>query len=287
MKNIFIVFIALFSFTFANAQNWVSDVEGKCFCCENSTGSYYNLPATPQITGPTTVECGTNVTYSTTACPGASYQWTVTPAHASSGANTNSFTLLSTVPGNYVVSVTIKCGQKTVTSQIQIIVRDQKCCTADFLIAIKELPGGLFQVNARPTCTSENMHYWFLEEVTGCPTGTSVSGGLSTGLFIPKAGTPTTKWPAASLITADPTGGYGMQYPQLNKGKCYRLYHYFLCCGKWKLQTKCFCLTSIGAGVGAGVQQNELNANPINKEVQFNDLPAPLKQIVGQGQSQK
>jgi hypothetical protein len=266
------------------AQTWDTNAAGKCFCC----GDYYSLPTPPAITGPTILECGVNATYSTTSCYGATYQWTVSPTHAFTppAGNTNTITLLSAVPGTYTITVSIRCGNKIVKNQIQVTVKEQKCCSAAFMVGLQELPGGLYQVTATPTCTSENMHYWQLYEAN-CPSGTYVSGGLNTWLFIPKAGSPTSKWPATSPISANPVGGYGMQYTGLVKPKCYKLTHYFLCCGKWLVQTKCFCLMS---SARAHVSDGELNANTVTREVKFDELPAELKQILnsqGQGQQRR
>jgi hypothetical protein len=281
MKKMLIALVAIFSFAFANAQppTWTTNTTGKCFCCD----PYYNLPTPPPITGPTSVDCGGAGTYSTTACPGASIQWSISPAQPMSGATTSTMTVNPFAAGNYTITVSIRCGNKVVTSQIQVVVKPQECCTAAFLVNLQELPGGLYQITATPTCTSQNMHFWLLEEVTGCP-GTSVAGGLYTWLFIPKSGTPTSKSPATSNISAFPVGGYGMQYTGLLKPKCYRLTHYFLCCGKWQVQSKCFCLTSTAK---AKMSETELNPNTTTRAMEVQELPAQLKQIIKQQEDRR
>jgi PKD-like domain len=259
-----------FSFLSVSNAQWDTNTQGKCFCCE----PYYNFPTAPTITGPTMV-CGP-ATYSTSPCPGATYLWSISPALTTvSGANTPNFTINPPyASGNYTITVTIRCGQKTVTNQIQVTIT--KCdCKPDFLISLQEQAGGTYQANAQPATGSGCQNYWLLQEYN-CQTNVG-TGAFS---YVGVSGTGVVNWGpyGAAPITVS-ASGYNVQFNNLTKGKCYRMWHYTLCCGEWKLQTKCFCLMST---LRTGrVTEAELNPTTETRAVQFNELPAELKRAVG------
>lgn len=274
MKNFLMAFIALIGITFqSNAQttdnNWITNVPTtKCFCCDNK---YFNLPNLPPITGPTSINCNVSASYSTIACPGATITWAISPAKPFTGQGTSTITLNPAhVPGTYTISVTIRCGDKIVKNQLVITIKEQPNCTPNFLIALQEMPNGLYQVSTTPSTTTGSAHYWQLQEVANCPNGAVTAASGSWNLYISATGALSTSNPA---ITGGATG-YGYQYGGLGKGKCYRLTHYVLCCGQWKTQTKCFCLTST---LKARMSDAELGTNVTTKEVQVHELPVELK----------
>jgi hypothetical protein len=146
-------------------------------------------------------------------------------------------------------------------------------CTPNFLVTLSELPTGNYQVSASPTSTAGFPHYWVLQEAASCPAGATTATSSNWNGFASATGAFSSTNPG---ITGGPTG-YGYQYPGLGKGKCYRLIHYVYCCGKWKMQTKCFCLTSTAR---KQMSDSELNANVETKDVRYEELPAELRQRV-------
>ncbi len=249
---------------------WTSNVQNKCFCC----GEFYNLPVPPPIIGATVSDCNKSLIYSTTTCPGANITWSISPSLSFSGQGTNSISIAGPInPGSYTITLTIRCGNKTVTNQLQVIIREDKQCRPDFLVSVTELPNGNYQVNANPTPplpAGVYYHAWILEQVTGCPgTVTAASAGWNLYYWL----TPTSSNPA---VTGTPGGGY--QYPGLGKGRCYKLTHWIYCCGSWKKQSKCFCLADAGPGAKMNLSESALNANTVTEEVQDSQVPAELKE---------
>jgi hypothetical protein len=277
MKNFLMAFIAVIGITFQlNAQitdnNWITNVPTtKCFCCDNK---YFNLPNLPPITGPTSINCNATASYSTIACPGATITWAISPAKPFLGQGTSTITLNPAhTPGTYTISVTIRCGEKTVKNQLVITIKELPNCIPNFMITLEEKPNGLYQVSTTPTTTSGVIHFWLLHEVANCPNGAVTATSSNWNLYITATGSLST---SNAAITGGATG-YGYQYGGLGKGKCYRLTHYVYCCGQWKSQTKCFCLTST---LRARMSDVELEPTVTTKDVQFNELPAELKQHV-------
>ena len=279
MRTFLIAFIAMLSITFqSNAQvagnDWISNVPTtKCFCCDNHI---FNLPTVPPISGLTSIDCNASASYTTLSCPGATIFWTIAPAIPFTGQGTSTITIHPIyTAGSYTISVTIRCGDKIVKNSIVVTIKDDPKCSPNFLIALEEKPNGLYQVSANPSTTTGTPHYWVLQEVAGCPNGAVTAASPSWNLYISATGVLSTPNPA---ITGGATG-YGYQYGGLGKGKCYRLTHYVKCCGQWKKQTKCFCLT---AALKSRVSDAELGTTVTTQDVSFDELPAELKTHIKQ-----
>jgi hypothetical protein len=185
---------------------------------------------------------------------------------------------LNPVTGTSVtITVTIACNGKKVQNQIVVPIKQIENCRADFLITLQELQNGMYQVHGYQTPpVPGTMHYWFLQEVANCPSGSQVGGGLNLWAYIA---------PNGAVSYSNPNGGmtpgstnWGFQFSGLTKGKCYRLYHYVYCCGQWKMSYKCFCLAS----GRMAIDLKALNENAVTKDVKVEELPADLRNRINQ-----
>lgn len=228
------------------AKGWETQIPKDCFCCNDKI---YNLPTTPPISGPDQVACDSSASFSTYNCPGAQVQWTVSPATAISGQNTSTVTLSPTYTAtSYTLTVTIKCGNKTVTNQKTVKIKIIQNCTAKFSIVLTELPNGLFRIDATPQTTAGVTHYWGVlgnsafPECTHIPliqiqnSGTFGATVSSSGIFTPIG-------MGTGINPGTANTPYGYQYSGLGNSGCYKITHWVKCCDGWHKYTQCFCIT--------------------------------------------
>ena len=183
---------------------WITSIPTGCFCCGSDI---YQLPATPPITGPATLSCDAATVYSTNSCPGASYTWSVSPSVPFTGQGTNSISITgpySPFVTSYTITVSIRCGTKTVTNNI--VVKPGNC-TANPYFSQAGDAGSMTFTSTQTGCT----HWWYLvkdDDQNGMYTaGETFSGPITT---------PVANF--SSLIT----------------DQFYTVYHYIYCqCGRY------------------------------------------------------
>jgi hypothetical protein len=271
MKKIFMIIAGCFLVFNSLAQSpWSTQIPETCFCCGTDI---YKLPAVPPIKGPQSLRCDTLATFSTQDCKGAAYNWTVSPSVSFSGQGTNSIKINPPfTAAQYVITITITCGKKSVSNKITVKVEGATACKPDFTILLEEMSNGTYKVSTTTQSTGAGYtHYWLLYEIASCPNGVASFSRYS---IISPTGVLSKSDPA---ITAP--GVYGFEFPGLTRGKCYKLIHYVLCCGEWKTQSKCFCLSS--AVFKKKITEADLKPQQKTETIKENQLPRELKKIEG------
>lgn len=89
-----------------------------CFCCDGA----FNL-SKPVISGKIdNLKCGEKYAYSINQCRGASINWSITPSVPFSGNSTNCISVAfpSSTTSGYVITVTVRCGNKSISSSIKV-----------------------------------------------------------------------------------------------------------------------------------------------------------------------
>ena len=226
-------------------QEWITQVPQDCFCCNEKI---YNLPAKPPISGPDYIACDSAYNFTTMKCPGAQVLWTVSPTANISGQTTPVLTLSPVyTASSYTITVTIKCGEKTVTNQKVVKVKKVENCSPKFTIVLTELPNGLFRIDATPQTTAGVQHFWgvlgngngatctaipLAQIQTGGTFGASVS---PTGVFAPNG-------MGTGINPGTNNTQYGYQYSGLGNSGCYKITHWVKCCDGWYKYTQCFCI---------------------------------------------
>lgn len=268
MKKIFMVIVGCFLVFNSRAQLNQHAVATDnnipaCFCCDG----IYKFPPLP-INGPLTIRCD-SARYKTTKCQGATYIWTATPNATIAGQGTYSITLVPPfLHSQYNISVTIKCGQKTVSKTITVHAPEYAACKPDFKISLEELPNGKFKVKTTWQATGVGYkHEWKLDEVAACPDGAVLSSMYS------KISTTGTLSRSNLQITAP--GTYGFGYPELARGRKYKLTHTVYCCGQKKVISKCFSIptTSLRRIMTETDFEVEQRADTIPERLQPSEVP--------------
>ena len=248
MKKFSILFLILFIGFSIAAQNggWESNNKD-CFCCS----PYYNMPKPPPITGPQTVSCGTIAVFKTIACPGASFQWTVSPViSGTTGNTTQTFTIPANAPvGNYVVTLEFKCGDKVVKNTVNFKITGVQNCTSDFNYTITKNSNGSINISTVPNMTAAGQEHWWGIQYNGtypnCNTCAAIpfnqfNASSVWGGYINASGALTTYMGTGITTGSTP---YGISYSGFSINKCVRITHYVKCCGVLKRSTYCFDIT--------------------------------------------
>lgn len=250
MKKLLVTIITSFALTIGafaqKGQEWITQVPQDCFCCNEKI---YNLPAKPPISGPDVLSCDSVARFTTLSCPGAQVQWTVSPATNISGQNTSTLTLSPPyTASSYIITVTIKCGNKTVTNQRAVKVKTVANCNPKFTIVLTELANGLFRIDAKPQTTAGVQHYWGVlgngngAACTAVPLSQIQTGGTfgasvsATGVFAPIG-------MGTGINPGTNNSPYGYQYSGFGNSGCYKITHWVKCCDGWYKYTQCFCIT--------------------------------------------
>jgi hypothetical protein len=278
MKKLILFFVLAVTACCASAQNptdggGVSHLDS-CFCCYPN----YNLPK-PRIQGPTRFCCEERPTYSISKCEGASISWTTSPAGLIAGpTNGPTITLISPIPvSTFTITVTIKCGNNaSVSSTITVIVDRPQSCDAAYVLATQEIDATHFQVTGIPSSPHvpskcKNDDFFYLTKID-CNTGNNIA--YVAYMYYPTSGTPISSDPAH--VNAG-TSGHGFQDNNLDKGTCYRLYHYVYCCGKWSYVSKTFTMNNSAKMAGGAQFRTEENSGTVEP----NALPREVQLING------
>lgn len=131
----------------------------KCFCC----GEAFNLPKNVQINGLAGACSGNALTYTVESCPGATFNWTVSPAVSGlTGNGTNTITLPATTPaGTYVINVRISCGKNSTTSSRTVTI----CAKQSPIFSTTTTQNSVTFTSTAP-CT--NLWYFFEDKNNNC-----------------------------------------------------------------------------------------------------------------------
>jgi hypothetical protein len=209
---------------------WDSNVPKECFCCDNRV---YNLPKPPPInytpsghpSFPSAIcPCNTN-TFSTMKCEGATFSWAVnsnTGPLSFTGNGTPQITLQFPPNGpalwaitSVVVTVEIKCGQKTVTNTIKVPVL-QGGGNANVNLSVNFPSGGPGSFTA-----------------TNMPSAALFGNGWTLRAFNLPYSVPCDTWDGSTPIIANGIGN-SFSFGGLTTGKFYRIVHYVnLCSPTW------------------------------------------------------
>lgn len=239
------------------AGSWTNNYPKDCFCCDG----VYNLPEAPEISGPQSTSCEKPITFTIKPCKGTSIQWSVSPNATFSGQGTNSITINPPyTASSYVVSVTIRCGEKTVTSKRDFSVEKPKNCVPNFLVTVEQLANGQVKINAVPTATSGVEHYWgvvyngtYPNCVTPCAAIplNSIQSGSTFGAYVDAAGI-FSPLGMGTNITGGTAAPYGYSYSGFPNNSCFKITHYVKCCGEWYRQTQCVSIGTSNAKLANG-----------------------------------
>lgn len=266
LLSVVIVFVSFITNTMGQTE-WDTQIPKDCFCCNEKI---YNLPVKPPIVGNTKLSCDSVGRFKTFVCPGATYQWTVTPSISFSGQGTANITINPPFNANqYTVSVTIKCGQKAVTNSIQFFVSSPQNNIPNYSATLIENNNGTYTVIANPQAGAGVNQWWILNEVASCPNGAVTNSNSGWNSSVSSTGTYYTSNPN---ISAAGTNGYGYNYAGLAQGKCYKLYHYTYACGKWQYQVKCFCFTPALFKVAPGKGNQKEMKIDINDQIELKEI---------------
>ena len=277
MKKLLFTIISSFALTMGafaqKGQEWVTQVPQDCFCCNEKI---YNLPAKPPISGTDYLSCDSAYNFTTMKCPGAQVLWTVSPAANISGQTTPTLTLSPVyTASSYTITVTIKCGNKTVTNQKVVKVKKVENCSPKFTIILTELPNGLFQIDAKPQTTAGVQHYWGVlgngngATCTAIPLSQIQTGGTF-GASVSSTGVFAANGMGTGINPGTNNTPYGYQYSGLGSNGCYKITHWVKCCDGWYKYTQCFCIAQSASKV----------ANPnAGQEVSVPNSSAKIKLI--------
>lgn len=254
-------------------QNSLSNIP-KCFCCDSA----YQLPARPPIDGPRTFSCGTKATFSTTPCPGASFNWTISPSISGvTGLTTSSITIPATAPaGTYTITVTIRCGRNIVSNQFTFTITQVPNCTPAFTITVTQLTNGFLSINAVPAMlTPGQEHYWGIQYNGTYPNCNVPCAAIpftsfnSTGVWGGWIDASGTLHPYMGSGITTGTTPYGINYSGFPNNSCFKITHYVKCCGQLVRQTQC---VSIGTTNARSANPGDMKPNITVGQIETVDL---------------
>jgi hypothetical protein len=281
-KLLFALLVCIASLTsFAQSGAWDSNAQG-CFCCNG----LYNLPTKPLVEGPVTLDCAGGGKYCTDACPTATYSWSVSPTAPFTGQGTKCIILGGPLtPSAYTITVTISCGNKSVSNSKVVKVTGSQNCKPDFTITVTQLTSGSLNVNAVPAMLTPGQEHWWGIQYNGtypnCTVPCSpipftsfnssgVWGGYinATGILSPYMGT--------GITTG--TTPYGIAYGGFSNNSCFKVTHYVKCCGVYLRQTQCFSIGTNNAKMAPGsTLKPDISISAV-EIVNKKDLPKELQQ---------
>lgn len=223
-----------------------------CFCCDNA----YQLPQ-PVINGTAGPACSCNpITFSTTSCPGATFNWTVKDnlnnTIAFTGNGTANITLsyslaqqVASMATSLTITLQLRCGQKVVTSTKVLALKPIPPAAINF--SLNTDASGNYTATAS-TIAPSNGNGWTLKEVT-CP-GPNPCSWVAGPI----------KWQSPGNNVTIPTG-------VLVKGRCYVLTHYVNVCSPTWVGGSC----TVYKATCFTVSGNQLMMKPANI---INEKPA-------------
>lgn len=220
----------------------------KCFCCDNAF-----ILTVPPISGPKNVKCGDTARFTTTNCPGAKYNWSISPNIAFQQTS-NGISLNPPIqPGTYTITLALQCGKETVKNSYQFSVDKPGSCNPGFTYTYSLLTNGYININTIPDASTQvpgTEHWWGIQYNGTHPNcnkceaipfdqlnNTKSWGGFinAAGTLIPYMGTGLTKG----------SSGFGINYSGFPNNSCVRITHYIKCCGVFYRQTQCVSFTTV------------------------------------------
>lgn len=240
---------------------WTNNYPKTCFCCEG----VYNLPSAVTINGPQTIDCVKPTVFSIENCKGTAIAWTVSPTIPFSGQGTNLITINPPYSVSaYTISVTLRCGEKSVSGTRTVNLNVPANITPAFLTTLTQLTNGGWNINTVPTMLAGVEHYWGVVYNGSYPNctlpctaipladiinGSTFGGKVINGVF--------THLGMGTGITSG-TSGSGYNYSGFPNNSCFKITHYVKVCGMTYRQTQCASLGSSNLKVanGASVKPN-------------------------------
>jgi hypothetical protein len=180
--------------------------------------------------------------------------------------------------GNFIISVNATCGD-IINKATKQVLSTSGNCNGNFYLTKGDnqnpANGGCF-LKADLVTPTNGFHYWQLEGVQSCPIPNNAPQGQTdlgwNGYYlfsssIIKHPNPPSEPQGNPLITSP--SPYGYLYPGLGCGQSYALNHYYICCGKFMIITKC----------AGAIQLRSLTDNNVTPvEVPYEKLPKSVKE---------
>lgn len=226
--------------------DWVNNYPKTCFCCDG----VFNLPTAVAINGPQTIDCAKPTVFTIDNCKGTTINWSVSPSVSFTGQGTNSITLNAPFSGSsYTISVTLRCGEKSVTGTRNVKLNVPSNVTPAFLTTLTQVNPNSWNINTVPTMLSGVDHWWGIQyngvypncsnQCLPIPYTPDSSGAYNLGIFggmVSSSGIFTPIGQGTNKTSG--TSGYGINYNFPNNS-CFKITHYVRVCGVTYRQTQC------------------------------------------------
>lgn len=246
-------------------------------CCQKP--SCCNNIEQYKISGTSSINCSQPVTFRIDSCKDVtSYNWSFSPsipAYQIVGQGTSTVTVNPSIaPGNYTVTLVIKCNQKQYTKTYNFTVTGIQNCRPNFLVSTNEINATNYSVTAVPSLSTAGIsHYFVIYNTNTC--GGTIGSQVGTISYKPNG---SIAYSSLGVTTAGASNN-GISYKNLVKGQCYVVRHYVLCCGQWVCLQKCVCMGKDGSCKNPPKDFDSYDM--IEKEIMIDakELPEEIKKL--------